>query len=622
MGRLTKIVLWVFGGIIAVVVAFSVFITFFLTEDRLKTLLIPRAEEHLGRSVSIESIKAGLFSGITIKNAVVKEKDSKKNFISVKKFVLSYKLMPLLEKKLVVSEISLVEPEIFVERDKNGHFNFDTLKFLEHTEAASQKKSPPAPDRAEQAAAIPLALTMDSIRITRAGLEFTDQLNELPRVNGSADLNLKLDMASDMDSLRFSGSLDFLADAVYQGVKTHVTGKSVVDQTEISFDMDVDLENEKARINGRVKNYIKAPDINLDITSQKLDLDHLKSILAGIGAPAAGTTTEKNKDKEQDQGIQGQRIEPAKTIADALPSGLKAAGRISVDESMYKGLLIKDFLVLYKLEKGELNIDELSGRTAGGEVDSRLSLDLNTVMPVYTGSFSVQGLEVVSLAAGIIQKEFNHVSGVLDSEFKYSGKGVALPEIQKSLNLNGDFNLLNGQIKDTFFTRALAAVLKIEDLKTLSFEKIGGSVLVKEGVARLNSEMAGTRVSGSANGDIGLDGRLDLPLVVRLSPELSSRLIERIPLARYLSDDQGFTELNIKLRGSVDNPRPALDLSAARDKGVEALTHKAALEIQKALTRGSEEAKSGEAPEDSENQITETKDPKDQVKDLLKGLFK
>ncbi|MFO7885499.1 MAG: AsmA family protein, partial [Desulfobacteraceae bacterium] len=241
MGRLTKIVLWVFGGFIAVVVALSVFITFFLTEDRLKTLLIPRAEEHLGRNVSIESIKAGLFSGITIKNAVVKEKDSKKNFISVKKFVLSYKLMPLLEKKLVVSEISLVEPEIFVERDKNGHFNFDTLKILESTDAASPKKAPPAPDRAEQAAAIPLALTMDSIQITRAGLEFTDQLNELPSVNGKADLNLKLDMASDMDSLRFNGTLDFFADAVYQGVKTHMSGKSAADQTEISFDMDVDL---------------------------------------------------------------------------------------------------------------------------------------------------------------------------------------------------------------------------------------------------------------------------------------------------------------------------------------------------------------------------------------------
>jgi uncharacterized protein involved in outer membrane biogenesis len=52
------------------------------------------------------------------------------NFVSTKAFVLSYELLPLLQKKLIISEIRFDEPAVQILRDKNGQFNFSTLAFL------------------------------------------------------------------------------------------------------------------------------------------------------------------------------------------------------------------------------------------------------------------------------------------------------------------------------------------------------------------------------------------------------------------------------------------------------------------------------------------------------------
>jgi AsmA protein len=90
MGKIGKI----FGILVLLVVVgiagLIAFVHYYLTEERVKALVIPQAKAALGREVAIGEIKIGLLSGITIRDFLVKEEDKETNFVSTKAFVLSY----------------------------------------------------------------------------------------------------------------------------------------------------------------------------------------------------------------------------------------------------------------------------------------------------------------------------------------------------------------------------------------------------------------------------------------------------------------------------------------------------------------------------------------------------
>ncbi len=598
MGKIGKVILGLAGITAVVIIGLSLFVRFYLTEERLKEIIIPQAEKSLGRPVDISGIKAGLFSGITVENVTIKEADNKADFLSVKKFVLRYDLMPLLQKKVVVSEIKIVEPRITIHRDKKGGFNFESLAVLAAAPEPSSATPAPVHEPGLETAALPLALTVNQISIEKAGLKFTDELGELPDVTAEANVNIGLEIGPDLASLRYQGDLNFLVDAVYQELKPHVQGSGRFNQQQIAFDVDVDLDNEKAHIQGEVQNYAKAPDIRLDVLSKKLDIDHLMALLAGIGAPAAAQGEKKTAAKTP-----GSPVAPGKL----LPPGLKVAGQIKIDESRYKGLSIADFLVRYNLEKGIFTVSDFSARAADGQIQSDLRVDLNQPGLAYDGTFNIDGLQVMSAVAGLTEKEFNQVSGTLNTHMTFSGNGIEWPEMKKSLTAQGDYGLFDGQIKKTAITESVAGLLKMDELRELSFEKIDGTLDVKNGQLFLKSTMNGSEVSGLAQGKIGLDGKLDLPVTLQFSPELSQKLSQQISVAKYLSDETGRTEIKLKLAGTLDRPRPTIDSSAISEQATKALINRAADELQKLLSKDSKE---GEGEEKT--------DPASQ---LLKSLF-
>ena len=130
MGKLGKIFSVLVLLFVIVVAGLAAFVHYYLTDERVKVFIIPQSETALGRKVAIGDIKIGLLSGITIRDFLIKEVDSDQNFVSARACVLSYDLMPLLQKKVVISEIRFDEPTVQILRDKNGQFNFSSLALL------------------------------------------------------------------------------------------------------------------------------------------------------------------------------------------------------------------------------------------------------------------------------------------------------------------------------------------------------------------------------------------------------------------------------------------------------------------------------------------------------------
>ncbi len=556
MSKLGKIITTITILVIGIVFSLTILLNIFLSEDKLKSIIIPQAEKALGRQVTISGISVKMFSGIIVKNMIIKEADSKQDFAGIKEFILQYELMPLLHKRLVITEIMLREPQINIHRDAAGNFNFSSLALL----AAAGDHHEPGPGPASptiQAGALPIALTVDRITINQARLTISDELKELPEVKGETDAVIGVDIAGGLSSLQLNGELNFIVDAVYQQLKPHVQGTAHFDHQQINFNVNADLDNEKIQLAGSVADYLAAPDIKLDISSKELDVDHLLGLMAGLAGP------EKDTVKKEDESAGNMNLSAP---AAAFPAGLKAQGKMQVETCTYNSLKINNILMRYSLVDGILNLTDMGVNTAGGKLTGKTRVDLNKPGLAYDGQLQVDNIKIEQLISGINEIDFKDLSGAMRTNLTFNGSGISWPQISKTLLANGDFSLLDGQIQETRLTRTLANLLKLKDLQKFSFEEIAGNLKVKDGGLLLKSAMHSKDITAVTKGRIGLEkGTLNLPLSLKLSPELSRKLQKNLSIAKYMSSENGETELNFKVGGTVQHPEPVLDEVAVKN---------------------------------------------------------
>jgi uncharacterized protein involved in outer membrane biogenesis len=547
MGKVAKVVGVLAAVVLIVVVGLVAFVTYYLTDERVKALVIPQAETALGRKVTIGDIKIGLFSGITIKNFIIKEADGQSNFVSAKAFVLSYDLMPLLQKKLVVSEIRLDEPTIQVVRDKQGKFNYSTLALLSETAKQDKPKT-----SATEAAAVPLALTIDQIRLVNAKLSVRDALNELPKVDATTNAKLKVSFGQNMTDLRYQGSWDLVADVEYAETKVHVDGSGNISQQNLDVDIGVTLDEEQVQIKGDIKNYAQSPNATLDISSKSLNIDKLLAMAAALPKSQAPKPAAKKS---------------AGPIADSLPSGLVAKGKVKVDKAMYKGLTANDFALLFSIDKGILTVSELSANAYGGKLESNVSANLNKADPPFDGKIALHSMQADGLTSSLIQKAAGMLTGTLQSSVNFSGAGTTWDKIKNVLTADGTFSLEKGGITGTPASGAVANLLGLPELNNISYKNISGTfTVVKGGKVKLNTQLKSDDISADADGIIGLDGSLNMPVALHLSPALAEKLKSRGSFTQYLADEEGGTTLNLKLAGTVSSPKPTLDMKGVQDQ--------------------------------------------------------
>ena len=550
MGKLGKVL-----GIIVllVVVSFAgliAFVHYFLTEERVKTLIIPQAEAALGRDVAIGDIKIGLLSGITIKDFLIKEADKKNDFVTTKAFVLSYKLLPLLQKKLIISEIRFDEPAVQILRDKSGKFNFSSLALL--SEGAAQEK----PQKTNSgSAALPLALTINQIRLNKARIKIRDQMNEIPAVDATTSAKFSVALGRTIKDLQYKGSFDFDAAVAYGEAQTKFNGKGNISQKDMSLTVDTDDKNYHAEID--VKSYMQSPTATLAINSKYLNIDKLLGIAAGL--PKTQT--------EKPQKTKVSKNKSSTIIADSLPPGLVAKGTVKVDKATYNRLTANDFILTFDLAKGVLTVNELSAKAYGGKLASNLNIDLNQPGMAYDGKLGLQSMQAADLSSALIQKATGMLTGSLQSDATFSGAGTTWEQISKVLTADGSFTLTGGGIKGTTVSNSIASLLGLQELKNVSYKNLTGTfTIVEGGKVKMNTNLQGTDLDAEAVGTIGLDGSLDMPLTFHLSPALADKLKSRTSYAKYLTDEQGGSTLHLKLAGTIKSPQPALDMKGVQEQ--------------------------------------------------------
>ena len=115
------------GGIIGVLIIIVSLIPTIVSSGMVKNKIINSIEAGLGRKVQIDDINMSWSSGLDIKNIHIREREDLPGdtFVKVKRILCNIEFVPLIKKQIRINDLIIDGPEIVIQRDENGLFNYE-----------------------------------------------------------------------------------------------------------------------------------------------------------------------------------------------------------------------------------------------------------------------------------------------------------------------------------------------------------------------------------------------------------------------------------------------------------------------------------------------------------------
>jgi uncharacterized protein involved in outer membrane biogenesis len=165
--RWLRILLWVVAiGLVGLVLLVALLPTI-ISSGPVTKRIAASASDYLDRDVSIGDLAFGWRSGLKVTDLAVVERDGAP-FASFRSLSCDLGIMALLGRRIVVRDLSLVDPKLVVRRDKEGRLSIDDLL---------SPKEPRGPERKSPTTRGPVKLPDTSIRaeVVNGTFEFEDQ---------------------------------------------------------------------------------------------------------------------------------------------------------------------------------------------------------------------------------------------------------------------------------------------------------------------------------------------------------------------------------------------------------------------------------------------------------------
>jgi uncharacterized protein involved in outer membrane biogenesis len=507
MKKLLKVAGIVVGILILLIIGLSIVVKSYLSSDRLKPLILPKAESMTGRTVLLDDISVSLFKGIVAKGLSVKEKDGKEDFLKIGRFVLSYRLLPLLKKQLVISKIEIGSPSISIKKERGGRYNFSDMM-----EKRSQEPPKPKRPSGPEHQALPVSIVADRLFIQNAHLTFVDETKELPNISMALDAEFKGALEKDGTPRMDFGRISLKEiKAKLKDAEVKVSGKIDMDAKTIRANLQTMIGKDTIELSATAKDYRSVPDVVANLHAKTLDLQHLMGLSGG------------KKVQEERPQPKGKKAEPSGGgDRGGMTQKLKASGEITIDKATYQDYTIKDLRIHYQYAKGVMRIDPI-GLQFSGE-----------------GSFTAEGslngnLQCAAEDASAIQKTL---------------RGAAVAKLGK------------GAIKQSQIFDAIAFLTGIPSLKNPGFDEGLFNFDVKDQRVFLDGWIRSSLFKVSPKGVVDFDKRLDIPTELKLAPTLTGSLKGKLAALKLLEDEQGWKVIRLKIKGTTEKPSVNLDEEA------------------------------------------------------------
>jgi hypothetical protein len=509
MKKLLKVAGIVVGILILLIIGLSIFVQSYLSSDRLKPLILPRAEAMTGRKVYLDEVGVSLFKGIVAKGLSVKERDGQRDFVKVGRFVLSYRLLPLLKKQLVISKIEIGSPSISIKKERGGRYNFSDI-----TESRSKGPQEPKKPSGPEPQGLPVSIVADRFYIQNASLTFVDEEKGLPDVSIALDAEFKGALEKDGTPRMDFGRISLKeTKAKLKDLEVKASGKIDMDAKTIRANLQTMIGKDTIELSATAKDYRSAPDIVANLHAKTLDLQRLM-----------GLSGEKKvqKDRRPQKEKKEQKEKKAKPSQGGMEQELKASGQITVDKATYQDYTVKDLRLQYKYAKGEMRIDPLALQFSG------------------EGSFTAEG--------------------ALNGNLRCATKDASA--IQKTLRGTAAAKLGKGALKQSQIFDAIALLTGIPSLKNPGFDEGLFNFDVKDGRVFLDGWIRSSLFKVSPRGVVDFEKGLDIPTELKFAPSLTGSLKGRLAALRLLEDEQGWKVIPLKIKGTTEKPSVNLDEEA------------------------------------------------------------
>jgi len=359
----------------------------------LRGYIVAEANQYLNGTLSIERLGGNLFFGIEMENIGVSMGGSR--IVAVQDLGLKYNVFELITKGLSVDEIRLDKPVIYLRRDGDT-WELSRLVKKEQTEA---DRSGPARPIAIDAIEIADGEVAIDAPVGTSGVEVPKKFEHL-----DAKLSFKYEpvrYSIEITHVSFRGTEPSLAlNALSGGIAVH-------DDAVHVQQLALRTAETSLSVDGAVQNYLTKPNLNLQITSDKLSIPEIARLVPALA---------------------GVRLQPAFEIKlngpldrlgidmNVRSSGGDAVGRLVADV-LEPGQAVRGDLTVRHIDLAQLLNDPKQKSDITGNAHMDIHGDSFQKIDSLRGGLSIDSPRIV--AAG-------YTAGPLDAKAQIEGRRIAL----------------------------------------------------------------------------------------------------------------------------------------------------------------------------------------------------
>ncbi|WP_321391244.1 DUF748 domain-containing protein [uncultured Desulfuromusa sp.] len=302
--------------------------------------------------------------------------------------------------------------------------------------------------------------------------------------------------------------------------------------------------------------------------------------------------SQKNGEKEFD--VNDPPVQRQRTLSEDIGPfnvPVNINGDVAINRLLYNNLQFDKMTARMSLKDNYLVINNLDGQLAEGQLKGSAVINLAVQGLAYQGGMTVNQSKAMPLITGLFPSFEKNISGVVQIQNTFSGRGTKFENFLRHLNLNGKFSLINGEVSGASLQDELADFLGSPDLKTLSFESLTGQYDFKNGTAHFNSRLDSSTAKVNPVGTMKSDGQVDLSLDISVAPEILEKIKVNSHLKNTILDANGWGNLPLLVQGSLTHPQFSYDSVALQNRLAKKVSQKLVEEVAPAHQEDKESVK-------------------------------
>ncbi|TNE74691.1 AsmA family protein [bacterium] len=280
-----KKLLIVFGILIGLVVVAAIGAGFYFNDAKLREIILPIAEEQLGRPVQIETLSLSLFNSfpnatLSLSQVAIPDDSEKNNLIKIDEVQVSIHLMPLLDKQLEIAQLTAKAPEILYSVDAKGKTNID--KLLQQFSSES-----PTTESSSDTSSASFAIQIEAFQIEHAKIDYNDAQSGYKVLIAETDISLSASLNEKIES-KTSIQIGALSardkQTVYvNNLKLGLTQESIFDAKNGTLQLtkgNLEIEGLSLGIQGEITHLNDTePELNIELNSSAPNLNNLLKLI-------------------------------------------------------------------------------------------------------------------------------------------------------------------------------------------------------------------------------------------------------------------------------------------------------------------------------------------------------